>query len=450
MLGPFQCILVCSRSHCNRPSILLAASGTSIFSFDFSDGALTSVWPFSQTNTTPSSFVTARIATQKEENSRSLERQPDKDRPSKRRRVSSPADGSDSTSAEILVEEADTIARTSKRTKASSITKLIATSDGQHVVAVTGEDKCIRVFELLADGALRQLSERYKAGNVVSGFANDKHRQMPKKPCALILTTDESTILCADKFGDVYSLPLLGHPFPGDGEVPDALRDSTEQNSKQPMKAFVPAATSLTVHTRRNQQALKNQQKVETKAVQKRILDFEHQLLLGHVSLLTDLIYVEFGSKDHPTAHPRSYILTSDRDEHIRVSRGLTQAHIIEGYCLGHTEFVSRLCVLSWNKSLLVSGGGDGILILWDWLNGTIKQISDLRHDVETSEVPHRTGLNGSGVAETDAKGNNANIAVSGIWALPYKDEGNVMTEKEIVVTCEGRVIPLLRIIAVY
>ena len=35
-------------------------------------------------------------------------------------------------------------------------------------------------------------------------------RVMPKRPCAVALTPDESTLLCADKFGDIYSLPLMG------------------------------------------------------------------------------------------------------------------------------------------------------------------------------------------------------------------------------------------------
>lgn len=54
---------------------------------------------------------------------------------------------------------------------------------------------------------------------------------------------------------------------------------------------------------------------------------FEHKLLLGHVSMLTDIALVVLNG--------RNYIITADRDEHIRISRGIPQSHIIEGFCLG-------------------------------------------------------------------------------------------------------------------
>jgi len=43
----------------------------------------------------------------------------------------------------------------------SSIPLLVASSSGKHVVALTSEDKCIRVFSVGDDGALEQLSARY-------------------------------------------------------------------------------------------------------------------------------------------------------------------------------------------------------------------------------------------------------------------------------------------------
>lgn len=72
--------------------------------------------------------------------------------------------------------------------------------------------------------------------------------------------------------------------------------------------------------------------------------------------------------QDELSKTTREYIITADRDEHIRVSRGIPQAHVIEGYCLGHEEFVSRLCVAPGGREdILISGGGDDYLLVWDW-----------------------------------------------------------------------------------
>lgn len=102
-------------------------------------------------------------------------------------------------------------------------------------------------------------------------------------------------------------------------------------------------------------------------------MDFEHELLLGHVSMLTDIATVSFKTNDTDSFGARqnsrrSYILTGDRDEHIRVSRGRPQAWIIENYCFGHTQFVSKLCIP--HQDILISGGGDDYLVIWDWRKG--------------------------------------------------------------------------------
>ncbi|KAL7983630.1 hypothetical protein Chor_000506 [Crotalus horridus] len=68
---------------------------------------------------------------------------------------------------------------------------------------------------------------------------------------------------------------------------------------------------------------------------------------LGHLSLLLDLSL----SPDD------QYIVTADRDEKIRVS--LTKApHVIESFCLGHREFVSRILVVPNFPDLLLSASG--------------------------------------------------------------------------------------------
>lgn len=196
---------------------------------------------------------------------------------------------------------------------------------------------------------------------------------MPKRPSALALTPDGQTILCGDKFGDAYSLPLL----PG------------EYVQRTETKQYKPLATSLTVHTKRNLESLEQQKRQAEKAriaEEKAALNFEHQVILGHVSTLTDLISVALPG-DSSSSCPRSYILTADRDEHIRVSRGVPQAHVIEQYCLGHTSFISKLCVPSWAPRVLVSGGGDGCLLVWNWTQGQIIQKILLEDLVQTPEV---------------------------------------------------------------
>lgn len=50
-------------------------------------------------------------------------------------------------------------------------------------------------------------------------------------------------------------------------------------------------------------------------------------LILGHTSLLTSFILTE----------DEKYVISADRDEHIRVS-WYPQGYVIERYCLGHNK----------------------------------------------------------------------------------------------------------------
>ena len=264
---------------------------------------------------------------------------------------------------------------------------------------------------------------------------------MPKRPCAIVLTPDDSTILCADKFGDVHSLPLVGQAYEPDAvNSADAKGTSGTMSHQQKWKPFAPSATSLTVHTKRNRDALRQQQKQKSLKADKRVLNFEHKLLLGHVSLLTDIACATLVSPSHK---PQNYILTSDRDEHIRISRGIPQAHIIHGYCLGHTEFITKLCVPPAYPHLLISGGGDDFLILWDWPARKILQRFDLKSLVVTLRKTHlRAGtiINGSAeIEDMETEVDNVRrICVSNIQALETRKEPSDPPGVEIIVTCEG------------
>ena len=247
---------------------------------------------------------------------------------------------------------------------------------------------------------------------------------MPKRPCTITLTSDESTILCGDKFGDVYSLPLLGKSYEDTLHASEESSEKINGKTKTKNAPFVPAASSRTVHTKKNQEALRNQQKQTNQKKEQKVLDFDHTLLLGHVSLLTDLVCAELDGDASPSCKRREYIITSDRDEHIRISRGVPQAHIIEGYCQGHTDFISKICVVKNKSQLLISGGGDGYLLVWDWLKGKIRQRVDLKESVNRLRENHRQH------AFAAATGNQEqSIAVSGIWSL---------SDNHIIVACEG------------
>ncbi len=85
----------------------------------------------------------------------------------------------------------------------------------------------------------------------------------------------------------------------------------------------------------------------------------EGKCLLGHFSMLLDLTMSRCGK----------FILTSDRDEKIRVSH-YPNAYNIHNYCLGHTDFVSSIVLSPINDNVLISGSGDGTIRSWNYLKG--------------------------------------------------------------------------------
>jgi tRNA (guanine-N(7)-)-methyltransferase subunit TRM82 len=219
---------------------------------------------------------------------------------------------------------------------------------------------------------------------------------MPKRICAVVLDSGEKTIIVGDKFGDVYSLPL--HP-------------SAEYVPQRPSIAFKPSATELTVHTKGNLEALKQQQEQKKINPRKQGPDFEHKLLLGHVSLLTDVAI----AKLQVHGKRREFILTADRDEHVRISR-FPQAHIIEGYCLGHREFVSKIVIPSWTPGFMVTGGGEPSLKVYDWQKGDI--ICEEVFDGPVGPVIQEVLDSNKGERSLDR------LAVSGIWLVKVKMSG--------------------------
>lgn len=275
-------------------------------------------------------------------------------------------------------------------------------------MAVT-DDKILHVFEVHGAGKLLELSQR----------------SMPKRPCAVQVMPDNATILCGDKFGDVYSLPLI--PDDATPTVDDAVESAV---SSPPAKLYKPSATNQTVHTQRNRKALEAQMKQKEFSARKEPLKFEHKLLLGHVSMLTDMAFASY----EVDGKQRGHIITADRDEHIRISRAPPQAHIIEGYCLGHTEFVSKICPIP-GTVWLASGGGDDWIGIWQWPQFELKRKLSLRKAfIDGWDPPSDTQL-------------GQTVAVSGLWIVPMSyqgisADGTVLasghSDSALVVACEG------------
>ena len=152
MPRPLQCLYYCSRSD-EQTNVIFAASVSSIFSFSASDGSLLFSWPQEKK---PDSIVST--ATELEVNLPDTAIEP----PGKRRKLSSSGNVSESTSTEIVVENGRS-KRRKPRVQGSispSVIKLVGTSDGKYLIAATGEDKCIRVFGIQADGSLETINER--------------------------------------------------------------------------------------------------------------------------------------------------------------------------------------------------------------------------------------------------------------------------------------------------
>jgi tRNA (guanine-N(7)-)-methyltransferase subunit TRM82 len=114
-----------------------------------------------------------------------------------------------------------------------------------------------------------------------------------------------------------------------------------------------------------------------------------------------------------PTDPTKKVVLTSDRDEHIRITR-YPQGHIIEGYLLGHTQFVNNICVIQGSSDLAVSGGGDGELKLWKWW----------------SEKKEIGSLNLNSVLGNEGEDGTTDRTVKGIWQIGEGGKIAVAIEK--------------------
>jgi len=110
------------------------------------------------------------------------------------------------------------------------------------------------------------------------------------------------------------------------------------------------------------------------------------------------------------------YIITADRDEHIRVSQ-FPKGHNIETYCLGHTGFVTEIRVLPGASSqYLISGAGDATIRVWEFLKGK---------EVQTFNVREALGL-----SPLDSESEEDELTVYSLAVCERKNHIAVVVEK--------------------
>jgi len=140
---PYQCLQKCG-------NILIAARGSSIDSFSLEDRSLLSTWKC------PTPFQDLKIAEPSKSTTEKSDTEPS---PAKKRKLSV---GGDSEKPEVKKKSNNRADAVSSGLEAPAVIALAVR--GQHVVAVTGEDKSIRVFENMfkEDGKhyLKHISQR--------------------------------------------------------------------------------------------------------------------------------------------------------------------------------------------------------------------------------------------------------------------------------------------------
>ena len=175
------------------------------------------------------------------------------------------------------------------------IRDMTLSNNNEYLIITTDNDKAVVVFKINYNPSNDNNNEKV--------FNLTKRQPMMKRPSAICTTIDDLNILIADKFGDVYSLPL-------------------------------------------------NDEKI--------LNDNELKPILGHVSMLTG-VYNTIDENNNQV------IFTTDRDEHIRISyypKSYIIKKILFGHKEFISTFIlPKWC----NNNILVSAGGDSFIYTWLW-----------------------------------------------------------------------------------
>ncbi|KAI8378208.1 WD40-repeat-containing domain protein [Choanephora cucurbitarum] len=227
------------------------------------------------------------------------------------------------------------------------------------------------------DGSLLATSGENKEICVwnTSDWSLNSTRPAYKRINALQFNNDSTQIVVADKFGDVYCHPI---------------KETVKEDKKD---------------------------------------DEKLKPIVGHVSMVTDMLLTP----------DEKYVVTSDRDEHIRVSR-FPNGYNIESFCLGHTDVITSIKLLPWKTDVLVSAGGDGTVRLWDYLKGSCLQTIDLKEQIEDHKPPAADANSEDAIINTlsfDPASQKLAVAFAkspAILILDYNQETNTLEYKQTLV----------------
>ena len=137
---PIQSLKIVKRQLQGLANVLVASAGPYLYTYIAESGQRLATWP----QNVETSHGAAFASTTSE----------DQAPPEKKIKLSSPES---ETEGKIAVTSNNSVNSSPTWT---NIPIVLATSDGKHVVALTAEDKCIRVFNLSEDGKLKELSSR--------------------------------------------------------------------------------------------------------------------------------------------------------------------------------------------------------------------------------------------------------------------------------------------------
>ncbi|KAG7702032.1 hypothetical protein KL932_000278 [Ogataea haglerorum] len=82
----------------------------------------------------------------------------------------------------------------------------------KYLILTTDTDKAVVVFELNGGGSLREI----------------KRQPLPKRPCAVSTSLDDSTVVVGDKFGDVYCIDMLSSEVKDEKDMVPVLAHQAE------------------------------------------------------------------------------------------------------------------------------------------------------------------------------------------------------------------------------